>query len=114
MEWFKRIYPIFIKFFRKNNIPYHDNLIYYILSRDKDEKVVEKIASIHLTLKEIVMSAAERLRQEGERMGVQKGRQEGENSKAIAIAKSMLKNGEPIDKIISYTGLTKKIIRSIS
>ena len=35
VAWFKRIYPIFIEFFHKNNIPYHDNLIYYLVIKTK-------------------------------------------------------------------------------
>jgi len=31
---------------------------------------------------------------------------EGEHNKAIAIAREMLADGEPLEKIVKYTGLT--------
>ncbi len=42
-----------------------------------------------------------------------KGKKEGEKKKAIEMAKTMKQKGEPIEKIIEYTGLTKKEIEKI-
>ena len=40
-------------------------------------------------------------------------RDEGEIRKAIAITKNMLDNGEPIEKIIKYTGLTREEVENL-
>ncbi len=63
---------------------------------DTDEQVEAKLATINPVLKELAMSAAQRLRQEGrqegEKLGVLKG--------AISIAKNMLQAGSDIDFIV--------------
>ena len=35
-----------------------------------------------------------------------RGKEKGEKAKAIAIARNMLLDGEPVEKIMKYTGLT--------
>jgi DNA repair protein RadC len=50
---------------------------------------------------------------EGEERGIQKGRTEGEKKKALAMARSMKKNGESIEKISLYNGLSKKEIERL-
>ena len=45
--------------------------------------------------------------------GREQGRAEGEQSKAIATARMMKADGEPIDKIIKYTGLTAEQIQTL-
>jgi len=40
-------------------------------------------------------------------------RDEGEISKALKIAKAMLADGEPVEKIMKYTGLTRKEIEEL-
>ena len=45
--------------------------------------------------------------------GIDKGKKEGEKQKAIGIAKEMIKNNEPLEKIVKYTGLTKKEIEKL-
>jgi DNA repair protein RadC len=42
--------------------------------------------------------------------GQQKGEKKGQQEKAKAMAKVMKQNGEPIDKIMTYTGLSKGVI----
>ena len=49
------------------------------------------------------------LKEEGEKDGIKKGAKEREKS----IAKTMLKAGESVNKIMSYTGLSKKQITSL-
>ncbi len=46
--------------------------------------------------------------------GIEKGIEKGEVKKAEKVAKEMLKDNEPMDKIIKYTGLTEEEIRSIN
>jgi predicted transposase/invertase (TIGR01784 family) len=86
-----------------------EEALYYILQLDTDKRLAAKLATINPVLKELAMSAAQRLRQEGEKLGVLKGRQEG----SIQIAKEMLKEHESIEKIVRYTGLSKEEIQHI-
>ncbi len=45
-------------------------------------------------------------REEGREEGIEKGREE----KAISMAKEMLADGEPIEKIVKYSGLSESQI----
>lgn len=45
-----------------------------------------------------------------ERAAREKGEEKGKREKAKEMARMMKKNGEPIEKIIEYTGLTKAVI----
>ena len=58
---------------------------------------------------EIVSAIAEKLFSEG----MEKGKEEGKEERSIEIAKNMLQDGESIDKIIRYTGLTKEEIEKL-
>ena len=49
----------------------------------------------------------------GMRAGIKKGKLEGEENKAISIAKSMKKDGADINLIAKYTGLTIEEIRKL-
>lgn len=48
-----------------------------------------------------------------EQKGLEKGLQEGEKNKAIEVAKEMLKDGEPIEKILKYSKLTEEEIHRL-
>lgn len=50
---------------------------------------------------------------EGIRIGIDKGRTEGEKQAKISIARLMKSAGEPIDKIVLYSGLTKDEISKL-
>ena len=41
------------------------------------------------------------------------GREEGEKNKSKEIAKNMIKNNEPLEKIVNYTGLSKEEIEKL-
>jgi predicted transposase/invertase (TIGR01784 family) len=51
--------------------------------------------------------------EQGEEKGEEKGIEKGEEKRSIEIAKMMLANDEPVDKIARYTGLSKKKIVQI-
>ncbi|MGD2088062.1 MAG: Rpn family recombination-promoting nuclease/putative transposase [Candidatus Aminicenantes bacterium] len=55
--------------------------------------------------------------EEGEKVGIEKGRkegrEEGEEKKAKKIAKAMKNEGEPLEKISGYTGLSKEEIEKL-
>lgn len=95
---------------------YVSECIRYMLSvrDDISEKEMEKIAEkISIEGGELVMSVAERLRQEGMEEGIKEGLELGRFKKAKQIAKDMIIEGEPIDKILKYTGLDVKDIAKI-
>ena len=48
-----------------------------------------------------------------EKKGIAKGKAEGEKSKAIDMARLMKADGEPLEKIARYTGLTIDEIKNI-
>jgi predicted transposase/invertase (TIGR01784 family) len=51
---------------------------------------------------------------EGRDEGLAKGLAEGRDEKAMEIAKNMIVEGEPIDKITLYTGLTHSEVENLS
>ena len=56
-------------------------------------------------------------REEGEKKGIEKGikqgRQEGMQARNLEIAKQMLEDGEPIEKIQKWTGLSEEKISAL-
>ncbi len=54
-----------------------------------------------------------RIRQELKKQVEEQSVQKGEEQKAKAMAKAMKENGEPVEKIAAYTGLSKQAIRRI-
>ena len=45
--------------------------------------------------------------------GESRGEARGATAKMLQIAKNMLVNGEPVEKITVYTGLTREMIESL-
>jgi len=76
---------------------------------EMDPALVERIKDVTET-KSMLTLLAEQIRNEGKtegiEQGIEKGKLEGEKEKAIMVAKNMLKDGEPIEKIVKYTGLS--------
>jgi len=66
-----------------------------------------------ITVYNDVFSYDSQLRAEGKAEGEAKGRVEGEAKGMVKVAKEMLANGEPVDKIIKYTGLTRQEIENL-
>lgn len=98
---------------KKDQITYYVSAcIRYMLSvrEDISEKEMVKIAEkISIEGGELVMSVAERLRQEG----IEEGKQEGIQEGIRMTAKTMIIEGEPIDKIIRFTRLTIEQIEEV-
>lgn len=88
-----------------------ESLIYILAVReDVDERELAKIAGqISEEGGELVMTAAERLKREGR----QEGMEIGALKKAREMAKYMIIDGQPIDKIIKYTKLTMEQIEEV-
>ena len=64
----------------------------------------EKGGALRMTIDQIRKQYYE---QQGLEQGLQKGLQKGEKNKAIEIAKEMLKDGEPLEKVMKYSKLTE-------
>ncbi len=72
------------------------SLMYYIVGRGESSdtrQFLHTIAAQTQDYQEDVMTIAEQLRQEGEQRGILKGRQEGEHSASLKIARQLLANG---------------------
>ncbi len=52
-------------------------------------------------------------KEEGRDEGREEGKEEGKEEKAFEFAREMLKENEPIEKIIRYTGLAKEQIEKL-
>ena len=109
-------------FLRYANVPTHREIVNKVIeskevlqmagsllmsvSQDEKERAVFRSRRMYQTDRDSDIATAED-------RGVQKGRLEGETTKALAIARSMVADGEPIEKIIKYTDLTIKDIESL-
>ena len=62
---------------------------------------------------EIIMTAAQKLRQQGMQQGVQQGMQQGIITKAREVAKNMLRLHLDIDTVEQATKLSKKEIQEL-
>ena len=91
-------------------------------SYEIEERIKKEEKKIRL---EAVKIAKEKGIKKGEKAGIKKGKKEGlvegeekgikkgENKKALKMAKAMIIEKEPIDKIAKYTGLSIKEIEKL-
>lgn len=82
------------------------------LSKDEREKYDESLKVMrdyHATLE----GAALLGRREGLEEGLAEGREKGLAEGRAETAKMMLEDGEPISKIMRYTGLTEEVIEKL-
>jgi predicted transposase YdaD len=103
----------FVKLFDR---PYVETGIIYILEVDEQsspQELLEAIIQVEPKKENIIMSAAQQLRQEGRYEGMQEGMQKGIQNRNITIAKNMLKKGYSIDLIQEITELPKASIVKI-
>jgi predicted transposase/invertase (TIGR01784 family) len=89
----------------------------YILANERDHlphQLIDVIIALVPHKKEAIMTAAQRLRQEGMQEGIQKGRQEGMYTKTLDIAKNMLSRLHLDMKTVSEaTGLSEEELRQL-
>ncbi len=84
-----------------------------------DEADYKKLEHIYQSPKEVNMmiNAIKRekkqLREEGITIGMEKGMAKGKSMKGLEMAKLMLENGEPMEKIKRYTGLSVEVIKKL-
>jgi len=73
------------------------------ISKDERERAVFRSRRMYQTDLQSDLATAE---DRGERRGRSIGRQEGKQEQRLEIARSMIADGEPVEKIMRYTGLT--------
>ena len=73
------------------------------ISQDERERAVFRSRRMYQTDLQSDLATAE---DRGERRGRSIGRQEGKQEQRLEIARSMIADGEPVEKIMRYTGLT--------
>ncbi|MCP5102130.1 MAG: Rpn family recombination-promoting nuclease/putative transposase [bacterium] len=89
-------------------------LMYITEIRDMPlDKLQEKLKESKIEGGDLMPSLAQRLREEGERVGVKKGMKEGEKKRAKEAARQMLNDDLPIESIVKYTGLTEKEVKEL-
>lgn len=94
-------------------LAYIDSLKSYEIG-DKMHKFVEVVFQ---DKQEIIMTYGQKLKQEAKQEGIREGLiqgiKEGMQAKAIEMAKTMLKEGELVEKIMRWTGLSKEAIEKL-
>ena len=73
------------------------------------ERIFKFIEEIFTDKTDVIMTYGEQLALKGRQEGLQEGRQ----TRSLEIAQSMLQEGEPVEKIIRWTGLSEESIRSL-
>ena len=81
------------------------------ISRDHLKEMLEKSK---IDGGEIMQTLADRLRNEGKKIGLEIGEKRGEKREKIETAKRMLDDGMPIENIIKYTGLEVNEIQKLT
>ena len=115
------------------NMNEEERLLKFLSSRNKEEleansegdkfmeeikEEVERLNVSEKTLDELYVEGEERRvrnteRKIGREEGLGQGLKQGHKEKSIEIAKNMLSDNEPIDKIIKYTGLSNEEIECL-
>ncbi len=84
------------------------------LKQDEKEQYLAELRMKHILDTNNIKQTGFRMgMEEGLQQGIEKGLEKGKEEKTKQIAKEMLKNGEEIEKIEKYTGLTKEEIEKL-
>lgn len=83
---------------------------YYAITASSEFREVERLREKARHDEAQVLYHAE---QKGIQKGIQRGIQQGASERNIAIAQTMIAEGEPVDKIVRYTSLSIKDIEGL-
>ena len=83
------------------------------ISKDEREKAIFRSRRIALADQESNRVTAERNMKIALEKAEKEGKKAGEKANSIAVAMNMIADGEPIEKIIKYTGLTLKEVEAL-
>jgi predicted transposase/invertase (TIGR01784 family) len=118
LKWIKENKQIVARLF--NRFYVESALIYILEVDDKNDsqELIQAMIEAAPNQKEIIMTAAQQLRQTGIQEGIQtgliKGIKEGIQSRNLDIATNMLKEGLEISLIQKVTGLTREAIEKLT
>ncbi len=114
LNWIKANKSLMVKLLE----PFYEySGIMYILGSDEKNdprKVLEAIIEALPDKEDIIMNAAQRLREEGMQQGMQQGIQQGIQENKLATAKNMLKKSFDLSIIQEVTGLNIEQIKKLS
>jgi len=80
----------------------------YALTFIREKQVAEEIAKIKKDAENHQEQIRKQGKQEGIKLGIQEGEKKGAKTREKEIARQMLKDGEELEKIKKYTGLTSQ------
>ena len=83
-----------------------------LMSISQDERERARLRSRRMYETDMISNLAT-VEDRGRREGERKGRIEGERDGICKMAKKMLADGEPIEKIVKYSGLTREEIEKL-
>ena len=95
---------------RSKNIDKAEQKLATLNMNEAERKSYEKYLINTARERDMVDTAKEEGKTEGEKIGVEKGEKIGEKNKSIKIAVEMIRDNEPNAKITKYTGLTDEEI----
>ena len=85
----------------------------YELERQYHEEAQAAIQEVEKESKRKIKASLQKGRQEGERKGIEVGKAEGMQQGKLEIAKQMLQDKEPMEKIQKWTGLSEATINAL-
>ena len=85
----------------------------YELEKQYHEEAQAAIQEVEKESKRKIKESLQKGRQEGERKGIEKGKAEGMQQGKLEIAKQMLQDKEPMEKIQKWTGLSEATINAL-
>lgn len=112
-DWIVKQQKLFVGLEKQGYISYLHEVIWYMLAVDDHKYLLELISQFHPKLKEIAMSVAEKLRQEGQEKGKLMGIQIGEEKGKLDIAKALLSEGESLERVIRLTGISGSQLKDL-
>ena len=85
-----------------NESPYFYSAAFYMLKREKrhPEEIIEKLEKLDTQKRQTIMSGLEQL--------VQEGMEKGMEVRNFELARTMLQDKEPIEKVAKWTGITSE------
>ena len=123
-SWYKQNESVWVSLSENVDIKYLQRSIRYISTRESihKEKIFKLLSKAGPKNRKAMMTVARQIKEEGikegllkgKREGLLKGKREGIQERNLSIAKSMLLDKEPYEKIMRWTGLSKKEIEKLA
>ena len=108
---------------QQTGLQYFETFMKYVLyagqnlTKEDIEEMINKVESVYPEGRDMVMSLAEQLKQEGREEGIIKGMEagmeKGTQKKAIAVARKLFKMNMTVEQVADATDLTEKEVAKI-